>query len=317
MSEGTLTIAIPIYNDGKYLRDTLESCLHQAPAIKLYDNCSTDDCESICREYERKHDHITYIRHAENLGAWENFKRCLFECKTEYFMWLGAHDKLGETYTEPLLNALKLHQNAALAVGKIYHMDEEGKLKDKVTDLGQWSKKLAKEEDALTRMAAFIQDHFGSKKHDSFLLHGVFRTDLLRKAWIDAPCVAFDDALLTRVAAFGNIVHDNQATFYARWFTKTRKKEDEHGRIFKGNQAPKVDKANERQTLVVTVLETALQISRETGNLKGLFPIYKLVEECVVKPSRARKKRLWKKIILALSLLGTLAIIAVIYMYFM
>jgi glycosyltransferase involved in cell wall biosynthesis len=78
-----LTIAIPIYNEGRFLRDSIESCIGQAGRIILYDNASTDGSSEICNEYASTYSEIEHIRQKENIGAFENFKAPLFDCTTE------------------------------------------------------------------------------------------------------------------------------------------------------------------------------------------------------------------------------------------
>ncbi len=291
-----LTIAVPVYNDGAYLRQTLESCIHQAGTIWLYDNCSTDESTDICREYADKYSHVTHVRHDENLGAFENFRMPLFACETKYFMWLGAHDILGEVYSKPLLEVMEKNENAALSVGKIYHITQDGALKKKVTDLSEWNKALQDERDDLKRMAAFIRDHFGSKKHDSFLLHGIYRTEILKQAWINTPCVAFDDALLTRISAFGGIFYSNEASFYARWFDQTRKKSDEKKRIFHGNNAPQDKAVTSRDFMVLTLANTVIEFANRDHNTDDMFHVISLIKKYAEKPSRARRYALYRKI---------------------
>ena len=93
-----LTIAIPVFNDAKYIGATLQSCINEAAKIVIYDNCSTDGTSDICAELARKYPHVTHIRHPENVGAFENFKRGLAGCQTEYFCWIGSHDLLAPGY---------------------------------------------------------------------------------------------------------------------------------------------------------------------------------------------------------------------------
>lgn len=66
-----LTIGMPLCNEGRYLRETLESLLRNYQYIDriiLSDNYSDDDTAAICREYEKKYDKIDYIRQGTRLG---------------------------------------------------------------------------------------------------------------------------------------------------------------------------------------------------------------------------------------------------------
>ena len=295
MNSKDFTLVVPVYNDAKYLRKTLDSCVNQVEVLWLYDNCSTDGSTEICAEYAAKYEHVEHVLHEENLGAFENFKLPLFKCKTEYFMWFGAHDVMGENYVQPLLKSLRENLDAGLAVGKIFHMNEDDSPRKKVTDLSEWDEALQNEDDGLKRLAAFIKNHFGSRKHDSFLLHGIWRTESLRKAWVDIPCLAYDDAILGRAAAYDKIIYNNEAIFYARWFRKTRKKADEPKRIFHGGEVP-TDGTMTRNILVLSIIDAIMEIAHQRQDAKDVFSLVKLVEKYAVSPKRARKRRLHTRI---------------------
>lgn len=310
MDMSDFTLGIPVYNDGKYLRKTLESCVNQTSRLILSDNGSTDDGQTIAEEFAAKYPHIRYVRQSENLGGFGNFKFLLSQIETPYFMWLGAHDILGENYIPILLETIKAHPDAVLAVGKIFHINEDDSLRDKVTDLSTWHAALQTEDDPLKRMMAFMKDQFGSSRHDSFLLHGIFRTDLLRKAWFDVPCLAFDDGVLARAAAQGKIVYNNDALFYARWFRNTRKKADEPKRIFHGGNVPQEGGAMTRHIIALKIMETALEIAQTRESTRDAFDVFRMVETLALNPKRARKMRRLKWIggatIVLLGIVGAL-----------
>lgn len=72
-----VSIAIPIYNVGKYIRDALDSLLAQG--VNIFEliidaNASTDGTEAICLEYSALDQRVRYVRQGENLGAMANFR---------------------------------------------------------------------------------------------------------------------------------------------------------------------------------------------------------------------------------------------------
>ena len=65
-----VSIIIPVYNVEKYIRECLDSVIHQTYTnleILLIDDGSTDDSLAICREYERYDTRIT-VYHKSNEG---------------------------------------------------------------------------------------------------------------------------------------------------------------------------------------------------------------------------------------------------------
>lgn len=211
-----LTIAIPIYNDAKYIAATVDSCAQQAGQIIIYDNASTDDTLEICTDIVKKYQNIRHVRHAENIGAFENFKRGLFACETEYFCWLGSHDLLGEDYSLPLLQAMSRDTDVALVAGTIVMIDENSKKTGDVTR-SVWAN-TSKDKNPLERVGACVT----GLRRDCSIFYGIYRTEALRAAWFDTPCLGFDRVMLARVAALGKIVYVPESVFYARNFDKSR-----------------------------------------------------------------------------------------------
>lgn len=83
-----LSICIPTYNRGIILKDVIDryvSCLEFDDEVELVisDNCSTDDTETICREYSEKYSNIVYNRNIENIHD-SNFVKVLDHANGSY-----------------------------------------------------------------------------------------------------------------------------------------------------------------------------------------------------------------------------------------
>ena len=94
-SQPTVSIGMPVYNGGKYIRDALDSLLAQTFTnfeLIISDNASTDRTEQICREYADRDARIQYVRQPVNRGATANFQFVLDEAAGEYFMWAAYDD---------------------------------------------------------------------------------------------------------------------------------------------------------------------------------------------------------------------------------
>ena len=230
-----LTIGIPVYNDAKYIRLAIESCLNEGGKIVVSDNASTDGTSEICAEFARSHPHLTHLRQAENIGAFENFKQLLFSCNTEYFAWFGSHDLLAPGYSLPLLAALERDPSAVLAVGTIQHIGEKGEILKRVTRTA-WADQ-TNDSNPLKRVGVCV-----AKLRDCFIFYGIFRTKDAREAWMDIPSLGFDRVMIIRAAGIGKIVYVPESTFYARDFNLTRdSKRDQERRTFelvKNQQKP-------------------------------------------------------------------------------
>jgi glycosyltransferase involved in cell wall biosynthesis len=218
-----LTLAIPIYNEGRYLRAAIESCIGQAGKIILCDNASDDGSSDICEEYASKYHEVEHIRRDINIGAFNNFKEPIFTCDTEYFCWIGGHDKIEKDYTLHLLRRLDRDSNIGLAAGTIQHFDEEGRFLNKPVRSTFLACK--NESTPLDRVEALTWN-----LRDLFIFHGIYRTDILRKAWRDRPCLGFDRILVFQVAALAKTAHVPEALIYARDFPASRKSKEDRER---------------------------------------------------------------------------------------
>jgi len=211
-----LTIAIPVYNDVKYIGRTIEACLKEAGRIVIYDNASDDGSSEVCAAFAKEHTHVTHLRHEQNIGFYENFRYALFDCDTEYFCWLGSHDLLEKNYSLPLLKALEKEPDVALAVGTIQHVDENGNNLSRVTR-SHWVNRV-KNKTRLARM-----DAFAKKLRDCFMVYGIFRTGALKGAWQVTPMLGFDRVLLMQIAGAGKVIYVPASIFYARNLDQERK----------------------------------------------------------------------------------------------
>jgi glycosyltransferase involved in cell wall biosynthesis len=124
-----VSVGLPTYNRAGTLRKSIASALaqsHRNVELVISDNASTDDTESICREFAAVDARVKYVRHPKNLGPTPNFLCVLEESSGEYFMWLCDDDWLDANYVEECLNELVGSAETVLVggVSKYYHGDE-------------------------------------------------------------------------------------------------------------------------------------------------------------------------------------------------
>jgi len=103
-----VTIAIPVYNEEKYLASTISSALgqdYQDITVVITDNASTDRSLEIAQEFAKKDPRVVVVAHEKNIGMVGNFKASLEIAKTPYFCWLGAHD----LYTQDFISVAVAH----------------------------------------------------------------------------------------------------------------------------------------------------------------------------------------------------------------
>lgn len=99
-NEYALTIAIPTYNRLGYLKHCIKSVLDQIPTpgggveFFISDNASTDGTQEYMKELSAKYPFVGYYRNDENVGADNNFIKCLNRAKGKYTLLLGDDDVL-------------------------------------------------------------------------------------------------------------------------------------------------------------------------------------------------------------------------------
>ena len=105
-----VAIGLPVYNGGDSLGNAIETLVSQTYrdfVLIISDNCSTDQTESICREYAKNDSRIVYIRQPENIGAERNFAFVLDQADSEYFLWAASDDYRSPDFIDVNLRFLK------------------------------------------------------------------------------------------------------------------------------------------------------------------------------------------------------------------
>lgn len=207
-----VTIGIPVYNEAKFLAQTLASAAKQDCGIIISDNCSTDSTRSICEEFRDRHPNVRYVRQERNLGSYLNFKYVLDEATTPYFMWLGGHDFLGDGYVAATFSALKDAVDSVGAYGELNRVEMKGDIALEMTTLAKPSpiflRKLASS-DPIDRMYYMVR-----KCPTCVIIHSLFRTDILKRICEMEPHLGNDLHILAKLAKEGRFVQVG-GTYYA------------------------------------------------------------------------------------------------------
>ena len=114
-----LSLIIPNYNNGKYLRDCLDSVLNQTyipHEVIIADDASTDNSVEIIQQYEAQNDFIFGIYHKSNNGVSFNRHHAILKARGNYITTLDSDDYFYSN--EKLENEIKLIQTYKILYDK-------------------------------------------------------------------------------------------------------------------------------------------------------------------------------------------------------
>jgi len=222
ISNGKLSIGLPVFNGEKFLHKCLSSLLEQSYEdfeIIISDNASTDKTEIICQEYSKKDKRINYIRQEKNIGLLPNFNFVLEQSDNEFFMWMGVDDYILPDYVKKNMNILKSNSNVVGSVSKIqpYTLSDfnNNQINSKFIE---FTKKLRTR---FKKLEAFSISGNYDKKVRSYLtgstcqvIYGIFRTQQLQKSIIPSLFIGLDWAEVLNVLKFGDIHVINEVLMY-------------------------------------------------------------------------------------------------------
>jgi glycosyltransferase involved in cell wall biosynthesis len=99
-----ISILMPTYNGAKYLKQTLESLLHQDfYELIICDDSSTDNTSEIVKKFND--DRIKFFSHDDNIGYPGNLNRCLEKASGEIIFLMGQDDILSENALQKIERA--------------------------------------------------------------------------------------------------------------------------------------------------------------------------------------------------------------------
>lgn len=123
----TVSIIIPTYNYGKYLKQSLDSVLAQDYAeyeIILIDDGSTDDTSEIGKAYAEKHTHLKYIRNRVNSGIIDSVNIGMKASGGAYFHFFGSDDLYLPGFLSQSMHAFKNHPSLKLVFSDVTYFPD-------------------------------------------------------------------------------------------------------------------------------------------------------------------------------------------------
>lgn len=123
----TLSIGIPAYNQGAYLRSTIESLLDQKVPpheIVVSDNWSTDETYAVATTFGDK---VKLIRPSRHLGMMAHWNFVVENLQGSWFSLLSSDDEAKPMFTDTMLKGIQVSDKAVLVRSGYEDMDGNGK----------------------------------------------------------------------------------------------------------------------------------------------------------------------------------------------
>ncbi len=133
--EPLVSICIPNYNYGHYLRNCFDSVLAQTyPNIEVIfnDNNSTDNSFEIAMDYyhvfKEKGIYLSIHNNKENCGSDKNTNQCLARSSGEFSYVLASDDSIEPTFIEKCISVFNKYPNVAFVMTHRNDIDENGNI---------------------------------------------------------------------------------------------------------------------------------------------------------------------------------------------
>ncbi|MCS7033940.1 MAG: glycosyltransferase [Phycisphaerae bacterium] len=124
-----LSICLPVFNGQRYLALAIESILGQSFAdfeLVIVDNASTDQTESIARDYARRDRRVRFHRNERNLGAAPNFNRAYHLSSGPLVRWASYDDLWTRDAMKLCIERLERDPSIICCHGRTQVIDEQG-----------------------------------------------------------------------------------------------------------------------------------------------------------------------------------------------
>jgi len=128
----SLSVVVPNFNDGKYLKRCLDSVCSQTilpNELIILDDASTDNSVKVINEAIYKYPFAKLIQNAINLGGGGvfNANKGLYSATGKYVLFLGANDLILPGLIQKIKESLEANPKAGLFSAMVWLIDEKDK----------------------------------------------------------------------------------------------------------------------------------------------------------------------------------------------
>lgn len=124
-----ISIIIPNYNSGTYIKKCIDSLLEQEYKISeiiIVDDCSTDESKTIVKEYAQKNKNIILLENKKNMGVAYSRNRGIENAKSEYIMFCDSDDWYEKKATKIMIEKIE-NEEADFVFAGYYITHKDGR----------------------------------------------------------------------------------------------------------------------------------------------------------------------------------------------
>jgi glycosyltransferase involved in cell wall biosynthesis len=126
-----VSIVLVTYNRAKRLRLSIQDILSQTFTdfeLIICDDCSPDNTEAVCREFEARDNRVKYFRHAQNKQMPANLNFGIAQAQFEYVAILHDGDRFRKDLIEQWYNAMRSHENVGVVFNSLGDSDSDDRI---------------------------------------------------------------------------------------------------------------------------------------------------------------------------------------------
>lgn len=151
-----VTVAVPSYNQGRYLDTALASIFAQGLPVEVFvaDGGSTDDSVAVIRRWEPRL--LGWRSHAD-AGQAAAVNEGIAKGRAPYVCWLNSDDWLLPGGLRRLVEELESHPEAPMAYGRVWNHDEETGRRRRNLEVRPFSERMLAQFNIVSQPATLIR----------------------------------------------------------------------------------------------------------------------------------------------------------------
>lgn len=203
-------IWMPIYNEERYLRATLDSVLAQSDKdwkLVISDNHSTDGSAYIIETYAQNDTRITYRKTPRHMAGIEHMRDVWdrLDRGQKYTISIGGHDLWPAHHLASLVNKARFNPDFAIVYPDTWVMDEHGQLVGHYKDATEWG-----------QLPAIMRPQVVIASVNSPQLFGLWNEAVRLKTPFRHCCSGWDHCIVMEASLHGSILYEGGTSLHLR-----------------------------------------------------------------------------------------------------